>query len=274
MSLQKILSTVGEAVSRRATVESVVGQPIVVGKRTLLPIARIQYGFGGGDNAGIIGSGGGMEAVPLGLVEIGPDGVLFHAFPTAAAANAAAAAALTLEEVGPGISRVGESPGCFLLVNGKEGAIVNAPPNSALSTFLIQQPDIEIKYILLTACDYAHAGGLADMTRLFPKAEVVAHRSVAEFKEFPPKPVAGDREDWRAHMPTDGVKIHRTYDGDLWDGYLDGEVLFAVHAHESEQRVVFRGTMMTSAAPANEEASRRIDELFAGEYAIGAILAS
>ena len=48
--MKELLDSVGSTLSHRATVESVFGAPIVVGARTFVPVARIQFGFGGGNN--------------------------------------------------------------------------------------------------------------------------------------------------------------------------------------------------------------------------------
>ena len=68
------LKIVAEALAGRASVESVFGPPIVVGKRTYVPVARIQYGLGGGAQDG---AGGGLEATPLGLLELTEEGASF-----------------------------------------------------------------------------------------------------------------------------------------------------------------------------------------------------
>lgn len=69
------LRIVAEALTRRASVESVFGQPISVGDRTFVPVARIQYGLGGGQDSQ--GAGGGLEATPLGLIELSEEGARY-----------------------------------------------------------------------------------------------------------------------------------------------------------------------------------------------------
>lgn len=54
----------------------VYGEPVSVGGKTILPVASIRYGFGGGsgarENSGQHGGGGGggLVAIPIGVVEI------------------------------------------------------------------------------------------------------------------------------------------------------------------------------------------------------------
>ena len=60
---------------RKATV-MVFGEPVSVGSKTVVPVAKIRYGFGGGSGAKGDGEqhggggGGGLIAKPLGVVEI------------------------------------------------------------------------------------------------------------------------------------------------------------------------------------------------------------
>lgn len=85
MSVPEILRTIGESFQSSATVKNVYGEPISRGDRTIIPIARISYGFGGGGGAhdgeqasqsqiskrlGGGGGGGRMSAVPAGALEI------------------------------------------------------------------------------------------------------------------------------------------------------------------------------------------------------------
>lgn len=89
-----MLRTIGESFQSSATVKNVYGEPISKGDRTIIPIARISYGFGGGGGAhegeqpaqspiskGRGGGGGGrMSAVPAGALEITSTGTRFIAF--------------------------------------------------------------------------------------------------------------------------------------------------------------------------------------------------
>jgi uncharacterized spore protein YtfJ len=90
MSVPDILRTIGETFQSSATVKNVYGEPISVGDRTVIPVARISYGFGGGGGArqgeeappqrgG--GGGGHMCAAPVGVFEITSAGSQFIPFP-------------------------------------------------------------------------------------------------------------------------------------------------------------------------------------------------
>ena len=85
------LATVLEPLHGSASVTSVYGDPIEANGRTIVPVAKIAYGFGGGygsnpenspddqptrDNEGV-GFGGGVSAKPVGVVEITDDETRF-----------------------------------------------------------------------------------------------------------------------------------------------------------------------------------------------------
>lgn len=108
------LKTVSETLIRRATVESVFGQPIVVGKKTYVPVARIQYGLGGGVNEG---AGGGLEATPLGVLELTEQGARFLSIGVRSEEAVDSA---------PGITTVAQSS--WLLQHEGQFALVNPPP--------------------------------------------------------------------------------------------------------------------------------------------------
>jgi uncharacterized spore protein YtfJ len=70
--------------SQNATVKSVYGEPVVAGDKTIIPVARVAYGLGGGYGHGKnkmkhlhesplaneegVGGGGGMIAKPAGVL--------------------------------------------------------------------------------------------------------------------------------------------------------------------------------------------------------------
>ena len=80
-----------EGLSGRANIRTVYGEPIMSGKKTVIPVARVAWGFGGGigrdgrhaqeghESEGA-GGGGGMAAIPVGVVEITPDRTCFIRF--------------------------------------------------------------------------------------------------------------------------------------------------------------------------------------------------
>lgn len=83
-------------------VRTIFGEPISAEGRTIIPVARVAYGFGGGGGSGQrpgqpgdaagegAGGGGGVRAVPAGVVEITSEQTRFLRFdewrPLAAAA--------------------------------------------------------------------------------------------------------------------------------------------------------------------------------------------
>ncbi len=89
MSVPEILKSIGERFQSSATVKNVFGEPISAGDRTVIPVARISYGFGGGGGShdggearqgGGGGGGGRMSALPAGVVEITSSGTRFMPF--------------------------------------------------------------------------------------------------------------------------------------------------------------------------------------------------
>jgi uncharacterized spore protein YtfJ len=81
MDVQEILQTIGERLQSSATVKCVYGDPITAGDRTVIPIARVKFAFGGGGGKFTgSGGGGGVRAEPAGMVEVTPTGSTFVAF--------------------------------------------------------------------------------------------------------------------------------------------------------------------------------------------------
>ncbi len=89
MSSLTLLQSLHESFSTRAQVTSVFGEPIMAGDKTIIPVAKIAYGFGGGTGSGGLeiktargeggGGGGGVGALPVGVFEVGPQGTRFVA---------------------------------------------------------------------------------------------------------------------------------------------------------------------------------------------------
>jgi uncharacterized spore protein YtfJ len=79
MSSLAILQSLKEAIVT-ANVKAVYGEPISVQGRTIIPVAKITYGYGGGGGTGGVGNsgargegggGGGLaRAIPVGVVEV------------------------------------------------------------------------------------------------------------------------------------------------------------------------------------------------------------
>jgi uncharacterized spore protein YtfJ len=85
--LQRIAETIGST----ATVKSVFGEPILANGKTVVPVAKVAYGFGAGfgtakegpqrDPQGEGGGGGGgVRAFPAGALEITAEGTRFVPF--------------------------------------------------------------------------------------------------------------------------------------------------------------------------------------------------
>lgn len=87
MAATDILQQIGESLGSSANVKAVFGEPIHAAGRTVVPVAKVAYGFGGGfgtghgtaDGEG--GGGGGVRAYPAGALEITESGTRFIAFP-------------------------------------------------------------------------------------------------------------------------------------------------------------------------------------------------
>jgi len=92
-SIDGFVERMAERVGAKASVRAVFGDPIERDGITVIPVARVRWGFGGGAGRGPIaqdvtsdegssgfgtGGGGGATADPIGYVEIGPDGATFR----------------------------------------------------------------------------------------------------------------------------------------------------------------------------------------------------
>ena len=91
MSLRDLFSTLADRLQSSASVKTVYGDPVLVEGKTIIPVAKVAYGFGGGsgprkndgDSEGgeeSGGAGGGVSASPVGVVEITHDGTRFVSF--------------------------------------------------------------------------------------------------------------------------------------------------------------------------------------------------
>ena len=101
-SIDGFVERMAERVGGKASVRAIFGDPIERGGITVIPVARVRWGFGGGAGRGPIavgpgtaesavgtptfdegisgagtGGGGGVSADPVGYLEIGPDGATF-----------------------------------------------------------------------------------------------------------------------------------------------------------------------------------------------------
>ena len=84
MTIREVFTNIADRLHENATVQTVYGEPIVAEGKTIIPVARVRFGFGGGggtqqertDNdsstpaASGGGGGGGAEVSPVGFIEI------------------------------------------------------------------------------------------------------------------------------------------------------------------------------------------------------------
>jgi uncharacterized spore protein YtfJ len=87
MSSVTLLQSLHENLAGRAQVKSVFGEPIAAGEKTIIPVARMAYGFGAGSGSGGMettavrgeggGGGGGVRVFPLGVFEVSPQETRF-----------------------------------------------------------------------------------------------------------------------------------------------------------------------------------------------------
>ena len=98
------LEKVSETITNRATAKTIYGEPIETHGKTIIPVARVAYGFGGGHGKGQHrrrpeqgdgegeGAGGGMVVIPRGVMEVTDEETRF--IPIAPAKKVIAAALL------------------------------------------------------------------------------------------------------------------------------------------------------------------------------------
>jgi uncharacterized spore protein YtfJ len=87
MSLSRLFTSWIEPLQRAASVKAVFGDPIETQGRTIIPVARVSFGFGAGEskpegdeddaNAKPGGGGGGATSRPLGVLEVTPERTRF-----------------------------------------------------------------------------------------------------------------------------------------------------------------------------------------------------
>lgn len=83
----RLVERLAELIGARAGVQVVFGEPVRHEGLTVIPVARVRWGFGGGGGsadgpqsgpASGSGGGGGVAADPIGYVETGPNGAVFR----------------------------------------------------------------------------------------------------------------------------------------------------------------------------------------------------
>lgn len=71
---RQFIRQLAENLGASAAVKTIYGDPIDRGDMTIIPVAKILYGFGGGegdkDGQGGAGGGGGIKVVPIGYIEL------------------------------------------------------------------------------------------------------------------------------------------------------------------------------------------------------------
>lgn len=74
-----LLQSLRESILGQASVKAIYGEPISAHEKTIIPVAKIMYGFGAGAGTGGLGEtnrgeggggGGGVRAVPIGVIEV------------------------------------------------------------------------------------------------------------------------------------------------------------------------------------------------------------
>jgi len=84
----ELLERLAQIVGAQATIRTVFGDPIREGDTTVIPVAKVRWGFGGGGGrseatpqggpAAGTGGGGGVAAEPVGYLEIRAEGATFR----------------------------------------------------------------------------------------------------------------------------------------------------------------------------------------------------
>ena len=90
MNATEMLQKIGESLASTATVKAVFGEPIHAEGKTVVPVAKVAYGFGAGGGRRVEqhgdktaepseggGGGGGVRAFPAGALEITPSQTRF-----------------------------------------------------------------------------------------------------------------------------------------------------------------------------------------------------
>ena len=86
MSFKETIQSIIDRLQGSASVKTVYGEPIKIEGKTIIPIAKISYGFGAGsgsskeENGQGGGGGGGIAVRPKGVLEITSDETRFISF--------------------------------------------------------------------------------------------------------------------------------------------------------------------------------------------------
>ena len=96
MNIQELFKSIGERFQTTASVKSIYGEPITAEGKTIIPVAKVRYGFGGGSGTAATdsssedgerplpseggGVGGGVEVIPVGFIKVTPDETRYVSF--------------------------------------------------------------------------------------------------------------------------------------------------------------------------------------------------
>ena len=69
MEIQKYIESIPSSLANTAHVKTIFGEPVEAHGRTIIPVARVQYGFGGGSGGGSMGARAESERQRQGEVE-------------------------------------------------------------------------------------------------------------------------------------------------------------------------------------------------------------
>ena len=89
--IDRMLDKLGERIGMRASVRAVFGEPLERGDVTIIPVARVRWGYGGGSGTGPVradatdgqmmsggsGAGGAVMADPMGYLEVRHDSAAY-----------------------------------------------------------------------------------------------------------------------------------------------------------------------------------------------------
>ena len=89
MSVQELIRSIIERLQSSAAIKTVYGDPVESKGKTIIPVAKVVYGFGGGsgvckkmesENGKCEGGGGGIMVKPKGVLEITQEETRFISF--------------------------------------------------------------------------------------------------------------------------------------------------------------------------------------------------
>jgi uncharacterized spore protein YtfJ len=93
--IERMANTLGGS----ASAHTVFGEPIQRHDRTVVPVAKVRFGFGGGsgqkrDDQQGLGGGGGVQVTPVGFIDLHPGGVAFRRIRSTSSALSVATAVM------------------------------------------------------------------------------------------------------------------------------------------------------------------------------------